>query len=103
MLSSMLFPNTQKNSMLPSRWPHPPCRNIEMIGVNRLIGSRSTTQAIPSPSGTASPTAARPVISPGTRPRLHTAAAIASERPAPSTTIHTATVTPMMSQVIHGV
>jgi hypothetical protein len=44
MLSSMLFPNTQKNSALPRMCPHPPCRNIDVMGVNLLIGSLSMTQ-----------------------------------------------------------
>ena len=39
MLSSMLLPNTQKKIALPSMWPHPPCRNIDVNGVKTLIGS----------------------------------------------------------------
>jgi hypothetical protein len=84
MLSSTLLPKTHRKSPLPKMWPHPPCRNIDVTGVITLTGSASTTQAIPLPSGTASPTRASPVISPATNPRLHTLAAnTLASRPPP--------------------
>ena len=70
---------------------------MEITGVRMLIGSLSTTHAIPLPRGTAFPIGAIWVISPGTNPRLQTLAANACwSKPAPCTKIQTISIAARM-------
>src|SRR6266851_1025201 len=69
--SSMLFPKTQRNSMLPMRCSQPPWVNIDEITV-QYFGATPTRQAMPGASSTPLPGFAVRSSSPGIRPSSHT-------------------------------
>src|SRR5207302_319114 len=98
----MLFPNTHRNHMLPSRWNHPPCMNIEVSTVHQC-GSAVRTQRRPGPSGTDVPGGAERNTSAGIRPSWHTERASGSSAPIPWMTTHASTLSAMTPSVTTGV
>src|SRR3989475_13080438 len=78
----MLFPNTQRNHMLPSRWNQPPCMNIEVSTVHQC-GSAVSTQRRAGPGGTDVPAGAERGTPAGAAPRGGTGRGPGSTPPTP--------------------
>ena len=95
----MLFPKTQRNSMLPIRWNQPPCMNIDVITV-QYFGTASTRHITPGASATPLPGGTLCVISPGIRPSSQTDRASGPCAPAPCTRRKATTFAMMMETVM---
>src|SRR5690348_17355519 len=95
----MLFPNTQRNSMLSSRWNQPPCVNIDVSTV-QYFGAAPTMQTIPGASETPLPGGTLCTISPGIRPSWQTERASGPAAPAPWTRTNTRAFATMIATVM---
>jgi hypothetical protein len=88
--------------MLPMRWNHPPCRNMDDRGVNQLCWPL-ITQAVSRLMGTEKPSGRRPRSSPGISPSSHTDRERLGSEPIPWTTTQTTTLAAISTNVTMGV